>query len=80
MNPVRIMDDSVVVKRNTTLIRILDPKVQLDYEYLSYPFGRCVNLGPGIRSLNKTIDIIKFDVAKNNFFDGSKYKFIIRIE
>ena len=72
MNPFRVLDDSVVVERNMTFIKILDPKVKLDYEYLSYPFGRCINLGPGIRSLNKTVDIIEFDVVKNNFSVGSK--------
>ena len=66
------MDDSVVVKKNMTLIRLIEPKVQLDYNYLAYPFGRCINLGPGIRSLNKTVDIISFDVLKNNLSGGSK--------
>ena len=45
---------------------MLEPNIELSFNNPSYPFGRCINLGPGIRALNKTVEHVYFDVMKNN--------------
>ena len=56
----RIVEELVLVKDNHEMIRNITPNIRLELRKPNYPFGRCINLGPGIRALNTTIKNILF--------------------
>ena len=60
--PFRVVEDLVIVKENHVVIRDLKPNITLEYRPPNYPFGRCINLGPGIRGLNTTLKDISFEL------------------
>ena len=54
------------MKKNMTIIKIKKHKIELEWKHPKYPFGRCMNLGPGIRAMNKTLDLIVFQIISTN--------------
>ena len=58
----RVVEDLVIVKENHVVIRNLKPNITLEYRPPNYPFGRCINLGPGIRAYNTTLKNISFEL------------------
>ena len=73
----RIVEDLVLVKENHEIIRNMNPNIRLELMEPNYPFGRCINLGPGIRALNTTIEDILFSLEANTVF-GSSIKILYK--
>ena len=42
-----------------------------DFKKYMYPFGRCMNLGPDIRSLNETVDRVEFYIESEKEMSSS---------
>ena len=62
----RMLEDILTVKEDSSFLKIKDPQVQLNFEKPGYPSGRCANLGPGIRNMNKTAEFTWF-ILESNF-------------
>ena len=55
------MENVVSVKKNKPLIKIVHPvNLGVLFEQPSFPFGRCINLGPGLRARNGSVDVLAF--------------------
>ena len=48
------------------------------YDLPNYPFGRCINLGPGIRSLNKTMYFVDLFIKSENISTASNLQVLFK--
>ena len=62
------MEDILTVKKDSALLKMGYPEVEINFEKANYPHGRCVNLGPGMRNINKTEDYVRISwFSPNNY-------------
>ena len=75
----RIVDDISVVKNNMELIEVISPPdIGIEFQQLTHPFGRCLNLGPGIRARNKPVEFLRVLINSGNSTDENKIRVVFK--
>ena len=58
-----MLEDMVTVKRESSILKIKNPKGKTTFLKIRYPYGRCVNLGPLMRKTN--FEVVKFEILRD---------------
>ena len=69
-----MLDDILTVNCDSKIIKIEKPEVDITFMKPRYPYGRCLNLGPGIRKKNNAVNIIKFDITPDDYANETSNK------
>ena len=73
----RLVDEVVSLNKHISILHFWQPDL-LIYGLPNYPFGRCINLGPGIRSLNKTMHFVDHLIKSENLSTASNLQVLFK--
>ena len=78
-----MVEDLVSLKENMTILEFWKPSRQLNinmnnFKNPNYPFGRCLNFGPSVRALSKTVDDVAFFVKSRNTSDAETLQVLFK--